>query len=154
MLVFRCFQGVYLTRSNTVDGSEILREHQLRVLVFLIICKVLYIFQVVVWDFWTMNSSDKWRLSSGSPTKNVKALVLLRRGTTQFSSLPKFWKRRTSKTEDVEWLRRWTFFYDAVRRFWTTSMQMFDAQGNSALLRRMFFLQKNENEKSNGGNKL
>ena len=36
---------------NTVDGSEILRENQLRLVVYPVIYRVLYIRTVVVWDF-------------------------------------------------------------------------------------------------------
>ena len=40
---------------NTVDGSEIWRKHQLRLVVYPIIFRVLAPSQVVVWDFWTIN---------------------------------------------------------------------------------------------------
>ena len=42
--------------TSTVDGSEIWRENQLRLADYPIICRVLAPFQVVVWDFWTINS--------------------------------------------------------------------------------------------------
>ena len=127
------FQGVYLTSSNTVDGSEILRA-PVEGGSFPIICKVLYIFQVqvVVWDSWTMNSSDKWGWSSGSPTKNAKALVMTITVTEKGNNSILIASKVLKKNNLKNW-RRWvvkelTFFCDAVRQFCTTS--------------GMFFLQK------------
>ena len=40
---------------NTVDASEIRRENQLRLVVYPIIYRGLYIQTVVVGDFWTTN---------------------------------------------------------------------------------------------------
>ena len=46
---------------DTVDGSEIRQTHQLRPVVFSFIYGVNYTSQVVVWDFWTINSMFWYR---------------------------------------------------------------------------------------------